>query len=85
VSKTGSDDISVIDLNLGAEIVRIALNTTGETLEDTGNGDDGDQPFAMVLVNIGGTNFLYVAHFQTNLISIINADTLAVVTMFPLS
>jgi YVTN family beta-propeller protein len=83
VSNTGSDDVSVIDLNLRQEIVRINVNTTGETMEDTGNGNDGDQPFAMALVNIGGTNYLYVTHFQTNLISIINADTLQLLGNFP--
>jgi YVTN family beta-propeller protein len=83
VSNTGSDDISVIDLNLRQEIVRISVNTTGETQEDTGNADDGDQPFAMALANLGGTNFLYVAHFETNLITIINVDTLQIVNTFP--
>jgi DNA-binding beta-propeller fold protein YncE len=84
VSNTGSDDISVIDLNLRQQIVRISVNTTGETSEDTGNGNDGDQPFAMALVNLGGTNYLYVAHFETNLISIINADTLQLLVTFPM-
>lgn len=85
VSNTGSDDVSVIDLTLRQEIARISVNTTGETIQDTGNGNDGDQPFALALVNLGGTNYLYVAHFQTNLISVINADTLTLLSTFPVA
>lgn len=84
VTNTGEDTVSVIDTNLRQEIARIDVNTTGETVQSSGDGNLGDQPSAMTLVNIGGTNFLYVAHFTTNLISIINADTLSTVGMFPL-
>lgn len=81
VTNTGSDDVSVIDLDLEQEIARVSISTTPNTSQD--GQDDGDQPFAMALVEIGGTHYLYVAHFQTNLISVINADTLQVLNTFP--
>jgi YVTN family beta-propeller protein len=81
VSNTGEDTVSVIDLNLQQEIARVSVSTTDTTSQE--GQDDGDQPFAMVLVEIGGTHYLYVAHFQTNLITVINADTLAVLNTFP--
>ena len=82
VTNTGDDNVSIIDLNLFQEIARISISTTPNTSQD--GQDEGDQPFAMALVNLGGTNFLYVGHFETNLISVINADTLALLITFPL-
>lgn len=81
VTNTGSDDVSIIDLDLEQEIARVSISTTELTSQD--GQDDGDQPFAMALVEIGGTQYLYVAHFQTNLISVINADTLELLNQFP--
>ena len=83
VSNTGDDTVSIIDLNLEQEIARISVQTTDETQFTGGNFEDGDQPFGMALINIGGTNYLYVAHFITNLISVINVDTLTLVNQFP--
>jgi YVTN family beta-propeller protein len=83
VSNTGSDDISVIDLDLQQEIARISVNTTPDDEEDDDDPFAGDQPFGMTLVEIGGTKYLYVANFITNLIFVINADTLTVANSFP--
>ncbi len=83
VSNTGDDNISVIDLGLQQEIARVSISTTEETLFESGNIEDGDQPFAMALYELGGVNYLYVAHFQTNLISILNADTLEILNRIP--
>ncbi len=81
VTNTGSDDVSIIDLDLEQEISRVSISTTPNTSQD--GQDEGDQPFAMALVQIGGTNYLYVAHFETDLISVINADTLQLLNQFP--
>jgi len=47
------------------------------------NVQQGFQPFGMVLVNVGGVNYLYVANFFTNNITVINADTSTVLSAFP--
>jgi len=83
VSNTGDDTVSVIDLALQQEIGRINISTTPETLFETGDTQEGDQPFGMAYVNIDGTNYLYVAHFETSIVSVINADTLTVLNTFP--
>lgn len=83
VTNTGDDNVSVIDLNLGQEIARISVSTTDETEIEADDEFAGDQPFGMALVNLGGVNYLYVAHFQTNLVSVINADTLQLLNQFP--
>jgi YVTN family beta-propeller protein len=78
VTNTGSDDISVIDTNLLTEISRISISGNLPS-----GVQAGDQPFGMTLVNIGGVNYLYVANFNSNNISVINADAMSVVAAFP--
>ncbi|MCC7344094.1 MAG: hypothetical protein IT573_04085 [Deltaproteobacteria bacterium] len=78
VSNTGDDTVSVIDLNLQAEITRIAVDNNLPV-----NSDPGDQPFPMAIANVGGGNFLYVGNFDSNNITVIDADALQVVFAFP--
>jgi len=78
VSNTGDDTVSVIDLNLQAEITRIAVDNNLPV-----NADPGDQPFPMAIANVGGRNFLYVGNFDSNNITVIDADALQVVFAFP--
>lgn len=83
VTNTGDDTVSVIDTNLQQEIGRISVSTTEETQTEADDDFAGDQPFGLTLVNLDGVNYLYVAHFQTNIISVINADTLTLLGNFP--
>ncbi len=78
VSNTDSDDVSVIDLDLFVEITRVSVS---ESLP--AGVDAGDEPFGMALVNVGGVNVLYVANFNSNNITVIDADALVVVASFP--
>ncbi|HCU25902.1 MAG TPA: hypothetical protein DF383_12870 [Deltaproteobacteria bacterium] len=78
VSNTGSDDVSVIDLNLQTEIDRVPVDQNLPL-----DVQPGDEPFAMATANIGGVNFLYVANYDSDNITVINADTLSVVNAFP--
>jgi YVTN family beta-propeller protein len=78
VANTGSDDVSVIDLDLLTEINRVAVD---ENLPV--NVDPGDQPFGMTLAEVDGVQFLYVANFNSNNITVIRTDTLKVVAAFP--
>jgi YVTN family beta-propeller protein len=78
VSNTDSDDISVIDTNLFIEITRISVANNLPS-----NVAVGDGPFGMALVNLGGVNYLYVANFNSNNVTVIDVDTLAVVAAFP--
>lgn len=78
VTNTGDDSVSVIDLNLQAEITRITVDNNIPA-----NLDPGDEPFPLAIANIGGGNFLYVGNFDSNNITVIDADALAVVFAFP--
>lgn len=78
VSNTGSNDISVIDTDLLAEIARIELD------ENLPAGMDvGKQPFGLVVASISGTTYLYVTNLETHNVSIINTSTLAIVGNIP--
>ena len=78
VTNTADDTVSVIDLNLQAEVTRIALDN-----DLPANTIGGDEPFALATANIGGTNYLYVANFDSNNITAIDVDALMVVSSFP--
>lgn len=78
VTNTGSDDVSVIDLDLFVEISRISVS--GNLPPNT---PVGQSPFGLALANIGGTNYVYVANFDSNTVTVIDADALQVVSAFP--
>jgi len=78
VTNTGSDDVSVIDLDLFIEISRISVSGNLPA-----NTPVGDSPFGLALVNVGGTNYLYVANFDSNNVTVIDADALQVRAAFP--
>jgi DNA-binding beta-propeller fold protein YncE len=79
VSNNASNDISVIDIGLQLEVNRIAVDENLPAGVPIGEG-----PFGMALVNIGGTNYLYVANFDSSNVTIIDANAGAVVGGFPL-
>lgn len=79
VTNTGSDDLSVIDLNLYQEIARISVDTTPDIDQEDENQEEQDQPFALTLI----PGYLYVANFETNVIFIIDTNTLGVAGVFP--
>lgn len=79
VSNQGDDNVSVIDTQLFKEVARISISTTPETLAETGDIDAGDQPYPLAL----SYPYLYVGHYQTNLISIINVETFERIKVFP--
>lgn len=79
VSNNVSNDISVIDTNLQIEVDRITVDENLPAGVPIGEG-----PFGMALANIGGTNYLYVANFDSNNVTIIDADAGTVVAGFPL-
>lgn len=100
VSNQRSDNISVIDLQLKQEIDRISIRTifdeANNNEEDFDNYDetnfdrvldneDGDQPFAMMLFSFNDKTYLYVAHFRSNKISIIDTETRKVIKILPSS
>lgn len=77
VANTGDHSVSVIDLNIFAEVARVSLREA-----DTGLGDV-KRPFGIAVGTFGGTTFVFTANFDTNNISVIRADTLDVVAVFP--
>ena len=77
VANTNDRNVSVIDLTLLEEIGRISLKD-----DDTGF-EEGKKPFGVALGTFGGADLVFVANFDSNTISVINADTLKVVTSFP--
>jgi len=78
VSNTDDNNVSFIDTNLQVEVARIQMDVNLPPNVPIGQG-----PFAMALINSGGTNYLYVANFNTSNVTIVNADTRQVVTAFP--
>ncbi|MFO1463472.1 MAG: hypothetical protein U1F66_06815 [bacterium] len=78
VSNTDDDTVSVIDLNLLTEVTRVAVDN-----DLPPNTDPGDQPFPLAVAQVGGTNYLYIGNFNSNNITVVNADTLQVVSAFP--
>ncbi len=77
VTNVDSDDLSIVDLDLQQEVGRIDLSTRPAGIKD--EDWDGDQPFGMTLYEINGTQYLYVAHYETNLVSVVDLEQKAVV------
>jgi DNA-binding beta-propeller fold protein YncE len=78
VSNTDDDTVSVIDTDLFVEITRVAVDNNLPP-----NFDPGDGPFPLAIANVDGTNYLYVGNFFSNNITVVDADTLTVLSSFP--
>lgn len=74
------NDIAVIDTLTFKQIARVSVST--DDLEPT-FGRGGDYPFSLTLGTFNGTQYLFVAGFNSNSVVMINTDTLAVVEVYP--
>lgn len=69
--------VSIISLTLQEEIARISLD------DDDTDLDRIDDPFTIAAGNFDGVNLVFIANFNTDNISVMNADTFEVLQVFP--
>ena len=78
-SNMDSNDISVIDIDLLESVATVSLD------EDDIQAAlaDGEAPCGLAVADFNGVPYVIVANYESNNLSIINANTLSVVSTFP--
>lgn len=79
VTNTGSDDVSVIDTQSFDEIARISVHSASTPATTT----YANQPCGVDVATFNSVPYVFIANYESDNLSVINAQTLKVVATFP--